>query len=764
VSAFSALERRLAIGDRIRGAFVRQFPGRRRTISRFGLFFVCAVPALLAAESTPSDTGWPRKFAKDGNQIQVFQPQVEVWKTNFLQARAVVQVTFSFDSQPHVGVVWFNAATSVDTARRLVTLVDFRINRVKFDAQAEQEANMVEVVRGALPTSSRMMALDRLLAASVLAQHETAHAPVPLKNDPPIVLWTTNTVAALVLIDGDPVLRPVPNSSLMRVINTASLILFDPSGGTYYLAGDGLWFQAIGIQGPWGVANNPPPAVVALAPKGRTANPGTAASSNPVVFVSTKPAELLHTIGQPVYKSEDSSGLMYLANTDSQLLFDPDGGTAYLLISGRWFSSQGSLSGPWAYVAPKALPSSFAQIDPAGPKGVVLSSVPGTSQAAAANAATTVPQTAVIQRAGSSYQVQFDGPPRFQPIAGTTLQYAVNGSQPVILCNNAYFSVGNAVWFTAPAPTGPWTVAASVPPEIYSIPPSSPLYYVTFVYVSYADENQVEFAYTLGYTGSYESEDGGGPVYGTGYYYEPWVGDYYYGWGWDYGYDYQYRWWDRSWLWRPTWNQVGNLYAVNAANVYDAWPRAESAPRAASAASAASAPRAARALPDTAAGYGYPTTYGRFAGTTRPVPLPVPAQATLVNPYAALPGARYRASEVARGAEQQRQALRVGSAAARDLYATPGGDIYCRRDGNWYRAGANGTWNYASAAAGPRTSAYQPQIPASYARPQAVAPAVPSAAAYNRAADVQALDRDYYARAAGDQNWRNYSSGFRRRR
>ena len=88
------------------------------------------------------------------------------------------------------------------------------------------------------------------------------------------MIWTTNAVAALVLIDGDPVLRPV--------------------------------------------------------------------------FVSTKPAELLHTLGQPAYRTESSSGLMYIENTDSQLLYDPVGRAAYLLMSDRRFVSRPGLTGPWS--------------------------------------------------------------------------------------------------------------------------------------------------------------------------------------------------------------------------------------------------------------------------------------------------------------------------------------------------------------------------------------------------------------------------------
>ena len=163
---------------------------------------------------------------------------------------------------------------------------------------------------------------------------------------------------------------------------------------------------------------------------------------------------------------------------------------AYLLISGRWFVSRPGLTGPWSYVAAEGIASRrSARISPDGPKANVLSAVPGTPQAAAARAANSLPKTATIQRSGASFNVQYDGAPQLKPIDGTDMQYAVNASEPVILCQNRFYAVGNAVWFVADSPTGPWTVASSVPQDVYTIPPSSPLYYVTYVYVGYAGED-----------------------------------------------------------------------------------------------------------------------------------------------------------------------------------------------------------------------------------------------------------------------------------
>lgn len=98
----------------------------------------------------------------------------------------------------------------------------------------------------------------------------------------------------------------------------------------------------------------------------------------------------------------------------------------------------------------------------------------------------------------------FDGEPKLEPIAGTTLKYVVNSTTPIILVgtmNQRYYAVDNAVWFKGSSPRGPWSVAASVPAAIYMIPPSSPLHYVTYVKIYDVEGDTVYVGYTPGYQG-----------------------------------------------------------------------------------------------------------------------------------------------------------------------------------------------------------------------------------------------------------------------
>jgi hypothetical protein len=83
--------------------------------------------------------------------------------------------------------------------------------------------------------------------------------------------------------------------------------------------------------------------------------------------------------------------------------------------------------------------------------------------------------------------------------------------------------VNNGVWFSSVVATGPWVVATSVPPVIYTIPPSSPVHYVTYVQVYGYTPSVVYVGYTPGSYGTVVSSDGV-VVYGTGYYYPPYIG------------------------------------------------------------------------------------------------------------------------------------------------------------------------------------------------------------------------------------------------
>ena len=117
----------------------------------------------------------------------------------------------------------------------------------------------------------------------------------------------------------------------------------------------------------------------------------------PEIYVRTAPAELIETFGKPEYSSLDGTNLLYVKNSESEIIMDITSQNHFILISGRWYKSK-SLSGNWEYVDAAKLPEDFSKIPPESTMGSVLVSVPGTEQAKEAVLDTQIPQTAEVDR------------------------------------------------------------------------------------------------------------------------------------------------------------------------------------------------------------------------------------------------------------------------------------------------------------------------------------------------------------------------------
>jgi hypothetical protein len=103
----------------------------------------------------------------------------------------------------------------------------------------------------------------------------------------------------------------------------------------------------------------------------------------------------------------------------------------------------------------------------------------------------------------------------------------VNTDKDIIKFGDLYYMCFQGVWFVSKGAQGPWEVTGTVPKEIYEIPPSSPAYNVTNVTIIEDDDDEVVFATAAAYTGMMVAW--GCAVWGTGYYYPPyvWHGGYY---------------------------------------------------------------------------------------------------------------------------------------------------------------------------------------------------------------------------------------------
>ena len=582
---------------------------------------MAAVPLLSGqANPNPPSGSFPIEQDINGFHIAIYPPQVDSWKNNKVEARCAVTATPSGATQEIFGIVTVTARTDVDKETRMVALEDMKISSASFPGASNDQGEIEKAVRDSLKVGT--VGLDRLLADLQINGAETeAVAAAPLKTDPPKIIFS-QVPAVLILIDGNPSMQPVQGfAKYSRVINTPALILFDTSASRYYLDGNSLWMTATNLDGPWTQAAMPPPELnqirtqimqdEAKDPHDHSKDAGSPAptAAPSAVFVSTTPAELIQTTGAPQYSPIAKTQLAYVTNTSGDVFRDVKTQDYYVLLAGRWYQSK-TLDGPWMYISGSMLPKDFKNIPPANPKYTVLVSIPGTEQAKEAVIANQIPQTAEVKRAQAKLTVAYDGAPQFRPIEGTSMEYAINTSFEVVHAAGRYYSVSNGVWFVSDSPAGPWAVADSIPPEIYSIPPSSPLYHDRFVYVYGATPDTVYVGYTPGYLGAFIWDDT--VVFGTGWWYPGWIGADWYGWPWTWGFGFQFGYFGGGWIWRPAgywwyhnpgfmgrvyynhwnphWSPLDNEKIHNNVNVYNRWdgnvvsPRVVRAPVASAAA------------------------------------------------------------------------------------------------------------------------------------------------------------------------------------
>src|SRR6266404_660800 len=155
------------------------------------------------------ELSWPRQFEDDGIKVSIFKPQIEKWEGSDFETRSAVAVTPAGSNAPIYGVFWMKARTDVDKAARIVTLNDIVVTRANFPSVPKLQGAYLALIRKHVPLASRMIALDHVEASYAISEAVKKARAVPVKNDPPQIFYST-TPALLVLVDGEPVFRPIP--------------------------------------------------------------------------------------------------------------------------------------------------------------------------------------------------------------------------------------------------------------------------------------------------------------------------------------------------------------------------------------------------------------------------------------------------------------------------------------------------------------------------------------------------------------------------
>jgi len=488
---------------------------------------------------------WPREIKSGDKTFVVHQPQLDSWDGHSVEVLAAIEIKTEGQDKVLYGAARATASANVDKSTRVVELVDVKIVKAAFPSSPESEESYLKLLQDNVIQKVRRISLDRFETALAAMEAEHKFKSFPLKNDPPTIIHS-QVPAILVYIDGPPSYRPVRTGGFARIVNTRPLILKDQK--KFYLHLFDGWMEAKAYNGPWQVCKKPPKEIAdalkdAIAsgqvdllegkadPESKLPPASLSKKPVPVIHIATTPTELIVTEGEPKFVPIPGTALSYAENTTGHLFKDTRESKLYVLISGRWFCSA-SAQGSWEFVPGGKLPEDFSKIPDDSPKENVKASIPGTQQALEAVIAAHIPQTATVSRTEVQLNPpQFDGEPQFKPLEGTSLQYVINTATPIIqLDAKTFYAVENGIWFRASSVKGPWIVADSVPGVIYTIPPSAPLHFVTYVKVYASTATTVDVGYTPGYYGTVVTQGSGYVVvYGTGYAYTPWVGTTWFG-------------------------------------------------------------------------------------------------------------------------------------------------------------------------------------------------------------------------------------------
>jgi hypothetical protein len=673
------------------------------------------------------DPGWPRQKANSQGRLVYYQPQVDSWTNHSdLKFRLAFSLTPA-GGKAVLGVANVDAKTFVNVEAHTVAIGDLTITETHFPSlDPTASASMDGLVKTLLATTTPItLSLERLVAS---VKKPESVPTVEVRNDPPQI-FVSYRPAVLLHVDGPPVLAEIKKTNLQFVVNTNWPIFLDKAHSTYYFFNGKQWMTGNALAGPWAATTDIPKEITRLPHDSQWARlkttlppPSFNGPDVPSVIYTTSPSDIILFRGQPVYSRIPGTQLVYASNTDADLFVYGPTNTYYYLTSGRWFSSS-SLQGPWVY-ATTSLPADFARIPADNPQSRVLVSVPGTEQAKDAVLLAQIPTTVKVdptKAAANVSVIYYGGSPEFKPIDGTSLSYAVNTADRVIKVGDVYYLCLQGIWFMSPNAQGPWSTATSVPSAIYTIPPSSPVYNVTYVTQNTTSTGDIEASYTAGYFGSFLIGATFGAIIaaGTGYYYPPY---FYNGLGYPI-----YQPWPATYGYGSFYNSYTGAYGV-ARGVYGPYggatgwasynPYTGTYARGASAYGPYGSASAGRAYNP------YTGTYAR--GGTASTPFGTRSAAQAYNPYTGVgaatrqgsnPYGQWGSSVVARGNQavqtghvSNAEGTVVGARSTSGAKAiggsgsygtggavkTAGGDMYAGRDGNLYKNTGDGWQKYDS--------------------------------------------------------------------
>ena len=475
------------------------------------LIYASTVILLSAALSSSAQSNeWPKTInTATGTIINLYSPQILAYAGDSLQSRNVFSVQGAPDREPVFGVAWMTARVVADSADRRLTIEAVRVDRLSIPGDDDKSDHDLISMAISLNTPHvvRSLTLAEVESSLRLGQQQAA-LEKEAGGVAPKVYFSTSP-SALVLINGEPQLVRNEKWGLDFVKNTRNVIVEDKDG-KFYLYGAGYWYVAPEAIGPYAPAWQGVSRTLHKIERDLV----RAARKDDVPFddaqmlmshiiVSTVPAVLIQSDGQPLGKAVPYSSLYHVTNSNNEIFYDSVSRKFYAKSGGNWFQSDSLYnSNRWRLISKVDLPADLlVSLDgwEWGEEGPAAghASKQSTIQAKAVMDQQ-VPQTARVDRTITT-SVDYDGEPRFAPIEGTSLEYAVNTCSIVFRYNGTYYALDNGIWFVGISPLGAWKVSDVRPEGLELIPHKYRVYRAKFVYIYKTTPTAVYEGYLAGY-------------------------------------------------------------------------------------------------------------------------------------------------------------------------------------------------------------------------------------------------------------------------
>jgi hypothetical protein len=273
---------------------------KHQQMHKISLYSILSIIIPLSLNAQEPINYWPKQMELDGYVLTIYAPEPENFENNVLEARAAFSL-FDKSHLPIFGAMWFRCFVHTDVKNNEVYFEDIQLVNANFP---EVKAEDIQQLQRIISESSQQWSLNSNLSTfyknlgSLEINNASSEA---LINHPPKILYS-NVPAALVYIDGDPILEAAKNAPVYSyVVNTPHFIVQSMSDKQYYLKISNWWYVAADPKASWKAIETPPAAILQLAAgAARTeSEQKNEAGRQPKLIITDEPAELIQTAGPP---------------------------------------------------------------------------------------------------------------------------------------------------------------------------------------------------------------------------------------------------------------------------------------------------------------------------------------------------------------------------------------------------------------------------------------------------------------------------------